>query len=510
MQRPIISSLRRWNAFILPYALTLFVTFSALAVLFTAMWSVSAQAKWTDGQIPHGWESYLTRPDILSPNILGAGAQSQLQTDPLDSDRSWVQIRNAHFSFVASLLEFYPDEDIYFLARDSEYLYDVAKLATEGTEEANRIHLLNISRANMKGRLLKSYLNENGITESGLRDGKKIVFIDTGFYGSVEKQISRTFSRKARPNIKTHFILSLNPMFPSSLTFLIWLDALANKKEASSMKVKILNYEHMHRFTSRSTQFASVGGQIHPISRTDYDNTEFVSKEKALLYMQNIKKEWQKDSVREKFQFDREKTKRLIAVLVNQPSETAVSEIRKILEEAPLRELPFYEALIRDIFAAQKNMEVNIDVNLKLLGFRDVLDAVDVVDAFEANREERIRRFPKWSIYLSNPSASIKEFFAQEDWAMIKEFIDANIDDEINFIIIKHLYDEKATGVKHYLQKMMIEKASPHTLQHLAEQYFTRPYYAQMSDLISLLKKTTDQVTLSILSENNCNQLLAN
>lgn len=67
-----------------------------------------------------GFESYLSRPDIL--NLEPGGNQV---VDP-----KWEPMLKAHFSFVALLLELYPEEELYFLGRDGEYLYDAARLAT--------------------------------------------------------------------------------------------------------------------------------------------------------------------------------------------------------------------------------------------------------------------------------------------------------------------------------------------------------------------------------------------
>lgn len=103
--------------------------------------------------IPEGWESYLSRPDVLSMTPQNAEIK--------ESDTNLIK---AHFSFIAFLLEAYPaDTKIYFLARDSENLFDVARLVTKGTADANRFHLLNVSRGNMHDANLVPYLKENGI-----------------------------------------------------------------------------------------------------------------------------------------------------------------------------------------------------------------------------------------------------------------------------------------------------------------------------------------------------------
>ncbi len=116
--------------------------------------------------IPSGWESYLNRPDIL-----------EVPSHEQSLDLSEQKLKAAHFSFIAQLLETYPAEThLYFLARDSEYLYDVARLVTAGTSDAARIHLINVSRANMRDPNLKSYLKDNGISEGNTRPGSESSF----------------------------------------------------------------------------------------------------------------------------------------------------------------------------------------------------------------------------------------------------------------------------------------------------------------------------------------------
>ena len=54
----------------------------------------------------------------------------------------------AHIEFVIQLLILYKNFEIYFLARDAEYLYDVAQLLIYlNYLKHNHIHLINVSRA---------------------------------------------------------------------------------------------------------------------------------------------------------------------------------------------------------------------------------------------------------------------------------------------------------------------------------------------------------------------------
>jgi hypothetical protein len=220
-------------------------------------------------EIPSGWESYRSRPDILA-------VQAKAIATP---DKNWESLKAAHFSFVAELMELYPaDTHIYFLARDSEHLYDVARLVSEGTPDAGRIHLLNISRANMRDPNLTSYLNEFGISEQSLKAGRKVLFIDTGFAGTIPRVIAEIFSNEVRKQLKTHLVVSSNPAHPSSRAFLVHMNPSVNEQSPSSMHGSIISYEHMARYTDRSSKYVLSKGFYHPISPIGGSSDGSVSK----------------------------------------------------------------------------------------------------------------------------------------------------------------------------------------------------------------------------------------
>lgn len=125
--------LARLSVYLLVGWVSLFARSAVISFLVgtTPLFAATAQV-----QLSAGWESYLDRPDIL-------------KIEPMEQrnlGEAWKKLKPAHFSFVAQLLEMYPkDTQIYFLARDPEYLFDAAKLVTEGTEDFKRIHLAALS-----------------------------------------------------------------------------------------------------------------------------------------------------------------------------------------------------------------------------------------------------------------------------------------------------------------------------------------------------------------------------
>src|SRR5688572_3044840 len=102
-------------------------------------------------------ESYFKRPNIL-----------QVEPQPLlnASPAIWKKSLRGHFEVMAMLLEMYPEYDFYFLARDGENLYDLARLMTTKFKDIdpNKLHLVNISRVNMDDSNVLFYLKQEGIS----------------------------------------------------------------------------------------------------------------------------------------------------------------------------------------------------------------------------------------------------------------------------------------------------------------------------------------------------------
>lgn len=310
--------------------------------------------------VPNGWESYLERPDVL-----------KVKPESHQLPNGWDSIKAAHFAFVAELLALYPaDTHLYFLARDSEYLYDVARLVTQGTSAAKRIHLLNVSRANMRDKNIKSYLSENGISERELRNGKKVLFIDTGFAGTIPRVIGDNFSEEARAKLKTHLLSSSNPEHPSSRLFLLHLNPNAVDQDPSSMHGSIVTYEHMPRYTDRSTGFTRINGHHHPLSRINTATDGSVSKELGRQYMEDLHAEWLKPTTKMRFRSQRAWLERMKTRL-NNASPGAIAELKHEIEKTQgTPEGRFLEAFVRDAIDAKKNNALQTDIALQDLGLK--------------------------------------------------------------------------------------------------------------------------------------------
>jgi hypothetical protein len=454
--------------------------------------ALSSPSGQSEGAIPTGWESYHDRPDIL-----------MLKGKSQPSSSSWQKTKNAHFSMIAQLLEMYPaDTHFYLLARDSEYLYDVARLVTAGTSDENRFHLLNVSRANMHSKNLMPYLEENGISEKTIQEGKKILFVDTGFAGTIPRVISANFSESSQSQLKTQLIVSSGGRNPSSRAFLVHLNLLVNELHPSEMRGTIINYEHMSRYTDRSSEFAIVNGRTHPISQIKGAADGSVSKELSLNFMKDLKNDWQKQEVQARFFSERSQLRILKAQLI-QGGESAIQEIKaRLFNLNKTFEGSIYEAQVRDAIEMQANAGFSTKIRLSDLG----LKIVAVNAQFLSKKNALIKQYPEWATVLENPESEIPKLFTINNWQMIGNLIDANVDFEINTFIAKSLYDAPATGIKHDYQRLFIESADQNTLSEFAKNVFSQPYAEGMKDLIRLLiekanPSTLQQIAFSVFSQ---------
>ena len=213
-------------------------------------------------------EYYTDRPQIL-------------KLEPRTTkNKEWLNLNWAQTEFLAQLLGLYPTQHLYFLARDGEYLYDLALVLTQNQPQLKkRIHLINVSRLNMEDKLLKAYLQQSGVTETMI-DQAGVVFVDTGFSGTIGKKIQKMYPSRIREKMKIHLIESNASDIPASKIFTIH-DAM-----------NATSYEEMERYFDRSDNFVTKNGRIVPVSPVNaqaepYENDGTVDKKEALKFMRS-------------------------------------------------------------------------------------------------------------------------------------------------------------------------------------------------------------------------------
>lgn len=442
--------------------------------------------------IPDGYESYAERPDILD-----------VPTQALPPDSSWEKLKAAHFSLVAQLLAIYPsDTHLYFLARDAEYLYDVARLVTEGTPDFERIHLLNVSRRNMKDPHLKEYLGDNGISEDALRAGRKVLFVDTGFQATIPKAIGEKFPEELRIQLKTHLIVSSTHLHPSTRSFLVHLNPSVIESSPDEMRGAIVSYEYMPRFTETSSQFAFVDGRWQPLSLKSGKFGISVSRDESVAHMSDLRAEWNKYEVKTRFM---EEIRQLQALkeLLQEPKDTALVKLSAQIETARASEnaLKSHQLLAHliDLLDAQKNIALKTAIKPADLGI-EVKE--NLLPASASKKNEWIAKHPELAPIFESPSVQIQRLFEEENWRLLGYLVEANIDFQTNKILARVLFSEPVNGLGKELQIRFLGKANSFILSELARHTFSKPHAQDMYDLLrTMIEKTNKTFILSELAE---------
>jgi hypothetical protein len=213
-----------------------FRTFSHL-ILTLLLWSNSSFAS-------SGYDLYTERPSILKLS----------KQKSKKNGEKWKEINTAQLEFLAQLFGLYPEQTIYFIARDGEYMFDLAQvLGLSIPEIKKRARLINVSRINKNDPLLENYLIQEGLTEKNIiRNG--VVLVDSGFQGSIPLHIQNFYSEEAQNKMFIHLAYSTNVNIPGSRSFKI------------DTQLSGSNYESMARYFRRSSGFNELGKKIVPIS----------------------------------------------------------------------------------------------------------------------------------------------------------------------------------------------------------------------------------------------------
>lgn len=241
------------------------------------------------------------------PSILDVTAKENENSKKLPNE--WLKASAGHFTFLAQIMTFFPDSDYYFLARDIEYVYDIAQLQFKNDATMRkRLHLVPISTYlshNSTGTV--EYLEQEGLTKEKL-NGRSAVFIDSCCTGSVPNRIKAAFKdRKKGVDIKG---------------FLIQTTEYPNSKLASLIGADGEEIESLPHHTNSATQYVTQDGKI----RIEAALAGRLEREKVRAMMQQIRHDFDSTETRKEFK-DLLKTMRVVfAYVVPDSSYGRVSE----------------------------------------------------------------------------------------------------------------------------------------------------------------------------------------
>ncbi len=372
------------------------------------------------------FESYSVRPNI---STLSEGAHGE----SLIHDLSWNSLKRAHLEAIAQIVEMYPESEIYFLARDSELLFDFARLATKDEPLlVKRLHLINISRANMNQDGVKEYLAQEGITDAELLNRRKFLFVDTGFSGTIPRTISEKFPEFLRSQFKSHLMASSNRNHPSSRVFLTALNPLASESLPSSMHGTILAYEQMPRYTDRSHRFENIEGVWHPMSWIGGATDGVVHRAMAEAYMRDLKLYSEQPDTQELFQRRRATWRKLRIALESKNKLRMGAELEAVLNDPT----PYGEAIVRDFLEL---VQCNSKEFAAYLPSLEDLGLSEIFQAFEPNKYDVIEKNPDWKGILENPEAGVRTLVQYQDFHTLRAILDVLVDYEFTSLAAKEL-----------------------------------------------------------------------
>jgi hypothetical protein len=510
-------------------------------------------------------EPYSIRPDIFT---IAPQPREKSEGPASDFPANWDALRMAHLEAAAQILGMYPEHEIYLLARDAEYLYDVMKLmARYEPRTLERIHLINVSRANMNDPNLLFYLKQEGISEDRLRakgaasahmlksmgagagagaeiglgvgapaaapfpgavrTGIKVLFVDTGFAGTIPRTIVSKFPTELQTQFQAHLVCSSNPDYPSMRTFLAHLNPAFAIREPASLQGTIAEYEYLPRFTSRSDEIAprelkEDGGRIiydalSPIGdETDgsvskviarrfmADLRAFCESPSAIRFYRERKALWdslwaalhspeQSHGIRMTSQIFEKLTAASAATEVKtkeykgESKEEAGAASRAGRSSDPSEANPFAEAIKRDYFEITER-----HYHFQYLSFHTALKAFDqrpLELKTGSNKWLLMQSHKAWKPILEDPETAITELVGPKgNLSVLLAILDVLVDDEFDLLSIKAMARlatapisaENGKKIRKIFAALVKKDKGP---QSLLEKFFTLPSSFPFDDL---------------------------
>ena len=289
-----------------------------------------------------------------------------------DLDSEWPQFKEGMIHLLAMIYGLYDGYNVYFLARDSEYLH----FATEGLPIPTGVisNLINVSRKNMNDEQLIKYLEQRGLSakslQSGSMTGRHSVMLDTGKAGTIPDQVATLFTEEENSSLKSQFIVSTNENIPSARTFLA---AVAPTKIADlsprRLHVHIRSYEHLPHYTFRSNGFEMVDDELIPFSNEKKDAKR--NRKGAKKYYADLKAYVAQPEVQKLFE-ERVAMWRSISRKVLGGDQKGLKRFfTKIIADSysDTQQLAYAQAMILDTLdiIEKGNIPVGADINLKEL-----------------------------------------------------------------------------------------------------------------------------------------------
>jgi hypothetical protein len=346
----------------------------------------------------------------------------------------------------------------------------------------------------MRAEHVKEYLAQEGISIKALRAGKKVLFVDTGFNGTIPRVISEYFPNELKKQLQTHLMVSNDPAQPLSRVFLTALNPMTAKTSPRALHNTIVSYEHLPHFTDRSSGYESVNGRWEPLSPVGGASDGAVSKDVARAYMQDLLS-YANESETQALMAERRGLWRKLyrifsdssALPVAMRSDVAKTKLKAMLG-AHLND-PFVEAMVRDfIEIARTNHDFGIHLAFKDI---DLPDEVRISGTL-GNKNALIKQNPEWAPILEDPETWIPKLIQAKEWGTLGAISDVITDVEFKRILAKALVPvAQAPDGKSFI-KSLVASGDPEFIRQLSRHTFSSPRTAGMRDILGLAIEKAD------------------
>jgi hypothetical protein len=405
----------------------------------------------------------------------------------------WQVLRQSHLEAVAQMIELYPNEPLYFLARDSELLFDAARyLLRDEPRQLARLHLVNISRRNMGHPDLVHYLAQEGISTRSLAAGTRPVLIDTGFSGTISEEVGNLFPPSLRSQIRTHLMCSSNPTHPSSRTFLLPLNPAAALLAPGQLHGTIVDYEMMPRMTPRSYGFNRLRGRWDAISGPPVPTNSqdgVVNPELGQRFRKDLLMSLSREDSRRLFRERRALWRTLRSTLLeasNLPS--ARARLLEFLQSPATASLsqPTREAMLRDLLdwlRTNAPMERIPDgvTGLSVAQFGLAPESTEGM----SNKKQVAQKIPQWAAFLNDPATQIPLLVQQRRWTTLGSLLDTVRDAEVYRITAATLAGSPASPRATAWVRAAIDQNNASLLEALLTHLLPSEHWRSQSELFA-------------------------
>jgi hypothetical protein len=246
-----------------------------------------------------------------------------------------------------------------------------------------------------------------------------------------------------------------------------------------------VDYEHIPRYTDRSTEYIYSEGRYHPISpKVSNSEDGQVSKKKALAQMQDIAALWQQKEARDGFQVMRKDIAEVVNLTTTRKAPEILNALAVRFVNAPEEKHRFIESILRDVLESAKNTGLKPLATLSGLGLTGDKELRDILKISYLTE-----KYPSLKKAFKTPHSGVEFLVATKDVLALQTLIAGDFSEEINAAILKNLFYKPGTGELRRLQLAVLETATPNFFESFSSERsysFLRGPFKETKDFLQI------------------------